>query len=280
MNYGQIVIDGHRYAFGKKEWRMLLTAYFKREALKAKEQHYEYNEFFYNCKEIIKNWKSNIKWQIERKIIEEEKYRYLIQQNGFELNGIHITDPAEIKIRVNELNVTIRRLKDDLKQIESNLHYRTQLREYPDVYLLYMDLERIEQGILAAEQHNEPAAPQQQITIPDNILQALQQARFIENAAARPLKWSEDKSKFLLAFFVEKICEKADNECISKYKSKYKNNPFRKGEKYVVKPFETLFNVTGLTAAKNDNKRGNGCNMQSEDCKTIETIIKTHNLFS
>jgi hypothetical protein len=130
------------------------------------------------------------------------------------------------------------------------------------------------------DKDNDPTdtAKPQQMTIPNNILQELQQKGFIENSETQPLKWL--KSKALLAYFVEKICEKADNECISMYQNKYKNNPFRKGEKYVVKPFETLFNVTGLTVAKNDNKRGNGCNTKSEDCKTLEKIIKSQKIIS
>jgi ribosomal protein S8 len=170
----------------------------------------------------------------------------------------------------NELN----RIETEYSKIRFDCDFETQARA--ENYIDFLKRRLCEINNKTTD--NTDTATEFVMTIPDNILQALQQAGFIENAAAKPLKWL--KSKFLLAFFVEKICEKADNECISKYKNKNKNNLFRKGAKYVVKPFETLFNVTGITAAKNDNKRGNGCNTQSEECKTLEKIVKSNNLLS
>jgi len=52
---------------------------------------------------------------------------------------------------------------------------------------------------------NSPDTKYQQITIPDNILQALQQAGFIENAAAQPLKWLKNKQRLRELLTYDKI---------------------------------------------------------------------------
>jgi hypothetical protein len=54
-------------------------------------------------------------------------------------------------------------------------------------------------------QVSEPTDEPQKITIPDNILQALQQAGFIENAAAQPLKWLKNKQRLRELLTYDKI---------------------------------------------------------------------------
>ena len=74
--------------------------------------------------------------------------------------------------------------------------------------------------------------------IPNNILEALCQAGFVGNIKARPLKWI--KSKSLLAYFVDVANDKLN---------------LKHGEKRQIKPFETMFDVKGLTSAINDYKK-------------------------
>ena len=74
--------------------------------------------------------------------------------------------------------------------------------------------------------------------LPDNLLNKLQKQELIENTNDRPLKWL--RKKVLLAYFVEIVNEKLD---------------LKQGEKRQIKPFETLFNVSGLTSAINDYKK-------------------------
>ena len=78
--------------------------------------------------------------------------------------------------------------------------------------------------------------PQQQL-IPDNILNKLQREGFIEDAKNYPLTWT--KSKSLLAYFVDVANDKLG---------------LKHGEKRKIKPFETMFDVTGLTGSINDCK--------------------------
>lgn len=84
----------------------------------------------------------------------------------------------------------------------------------------------------------EKEQPQQQRLIPPNILSKLQDVGFIENATAHTLKWL--KSKSLLAYFVEVANDKLD---------------LKHGQQRQIKPFETMFNVTGLTSSINDYKK-------------------------
>jgi len=76
--------------------------------------------------------------------------------------------------------------------------------------------------------------PQQNI-IPDIILTALQKNGFIADATEIPSKWL--KSKSLLAYFVDVANDKFN---------------LKKGLKRQIKPFETLFNVSGLGGSIND----------------------------
>lgn len=100
----------------------------------------------------------------------------------------------------------------------------------------------------------------EQITIPDNILQALAdkgilqalaEKKFIENTTDSPLKWLKTKS--LLAYFVDVANDKLE---------------LKKGEKRQITPFENLFsiknksgafvNVTGITSTINEYKNKTG----------------------
>ena len=84
--------------------------------------------------------------------------------------------------------------------------------------------------------------PQQVIELlPNMLLVKLQQSGCIKDITVRPLKW--EKSKSLLAYFVDVANDKLN---------------LKKGQKRQIKPFETLFNVLGLTDCINEyqNKTG------------------------
>lgn len=71
--------------------------------------------------------------------------------------------------------------------------------------------------------------------IPEDILEKLEQGGFIKK---EPLKWL--KSKSLLAYFVDVANDKLN---------------LKHGEKRSIKPFETMFNVSGLSGSINDYKK-------------------------
>lgn len=89
----------------------------------------------------------------------------------------------------------------------------------------------------------------QPIAIPDNFLEKiypylniLQQKKIIADATERPLKWSRTKS--LLAYFADV----ANDEL----------NLKDSGGRMKIKPFETLFNVSGLSGCINEYKNKTG----------------------
>ena len=109
----------------------------------------------------------------------------------------------------------------------------------------------------------------QQCVIPSVVVGDLTLNGIIEPNTS---KWL--KSKALCAYFVQNVFEKADRECISKYKNKYTNNHFRRGERHKIEPFESLFGMKGLSGAINDNKKTESRPIGSDE---IEEIIKKHN---
>ena len=111
-----------------------------------------------------------------------------------------------------------------------------------------------------------PPRKPQQIQLSENLLNDLEKEKLITK---EPLKWTA--SKALFAYFIKNVYEKADNECVSKYKSKYKNNPFRQGEKRKIKIFEEMFDTKGLTAAINENNKTEATPIGHEK---IDEIIK------
>lgn len=80
--------------------------------------------------------------------------------------------------------------------------------------------------------------PATNLVLPDEVLKKLERGGYIENTTERPLKWKKTKS--LLAYFVETA-----NDTLN----------LKHGVKRQIKPFEILFNVTGLTSAINDYKK-------------------------
>lgn len=74
-----------------------------------------------------------------------------------------------------------------------------------------------------------------QITIPDNILNQLEKKGLVTK---EPLKWNKTLS--LLAYFVEVANDKLR---------------LKHGEKRTIQPFETMFNIKGITGAINDYKK-------------------------
>jgi hypothetical protein len=146
--------------------------------------------------------------------------------------------------------------------------------------------------VQAEQQINQPQqvqqkqqAEQQDLDLPSGFLNELQEKGFIEDATARPLKWMKtnpqgNMNKSMIAFLVYGICEKADKDCINKYKNKYNNNPFRRGERCRIGAFETLFGITNLGKLISNNKKENGIKKTSADCKALDVIIKKHSFIS
>jgi hypothetical protein len=159
-------------------------------------------------------------FQIE--FYETEKIYSYLERCGFNFkverqfnNAVNWNFPrAEIMLR-KKLHKTEQINTNQLSNIESNHHIAAN-RNIPDLAL---------QEFCNA-------------IIPDNLLQALQEYGFIENAAAKPVKWLKTKS--LLAYFAEVANDKLN---------------LKHGEKRQIKPFETLFDVSGLISAKNDYKK-------------------------
>jgi hypothetical protein len=146
---------------------------------------------------LYSDWLGLIDWQIE---IVQAWLRFNDQDPNTLFNMI--------EKRNNKLKVEIRRL--DFEYYKNSEKELIQQKTAPVATLIKRDtherkifgydteqaelnLQHI-QLLIEAGKETAPAAPplpspQQQITLPDNLLQALQQAGFIENAAAKPLKW-------------------------------------------------------------------------------------------
>ena len=127
---------------------------------------------------------------------------------------------------VDESNVTERYHANLVKEQEND-----------NLYTLEWWRELEQQAKQAIEQENSTAVEYEKI-IPDNLLIKLQKQGFIENSQELPLKWL--KKKALLAYFADVANDKLN---------------LKYGEKRQIRPFETLFNVSGLTSAINDYKK-------------------------
>jgi hypothetical protein len=132
-----------------------------------------------------------------------------------------------------------------LKDVESwikEAYYKLPYDEFDNYYMKDGKLLHVESKIeyiveSKIEPVNEPATVEL-IQLPDNLLQALQEKGYIEDALAKPLKWI--KSKSLLAYFVEVAND---------------NLNLKNGIKRQIQPFEQLFNVKGITTAINNYKK-------------------------
>ncbi|MDR1561732.1 MAG: hypothetical protein LBS54_01425 [Dysgonamonadaceae bacterium] len=267
MDYKKLIIDGYN---GQRTTR--LASYFFLETQKAVERKEAktHKDFFESCKVVINDYKTEI----------EKKYQKRLHENDWVLNSIYqgrgVNFDGEIVTDLND-----ERIKDTIKNITEEKRY-VEGRDYKNdrtewlcildkngnisdnflerVYKFdYPELISIENGLLQAEQELIPtAAPDstksvQQITLPDNLLQALEQAGFIENAKANPLQWNIQKVS-LCAYFVD--CYFAGSN---------PNDLWKVGE--------ILFNVKNLRQAKyryTGNKKTYG---KPKGYEIIDTIL-------
>jgi hypothetical protein len=109
MDFSTIIIAGYNYALN---YRLpscidnsLLTSHFKREARKAQEQYFEYNEFFRGCNNVISEWKNNISNQLLSEQNNKNSLINLIKRNGYKDSdtGQIITDPQKIEENIQYL---------------------------------------------------------------------------------------------------------------------------------------------------------------------------------
>ena len=102
MNYLEIILGGYQYAVGKKEWKLLMCAHFRREAQKSRSQYIEYQEFFYNCYGILDEMRDDIQSHYDNLISECNNFiKWLPQKivkNGN--TGQIITEPKDIALEI------------------------------------------------------------------------------------------------------------------------------------------------------------------------------------
>jgi hypothetical protein len=133
------------------------------------------------------------------------------------------------------LQVELERLKDTKHDIPE-LQQQKIIENAVDTPLNMIN--KLNTKIDSEESTTNNTANHQQFTLPDNLLRELQEQGFIENAAVTPLKWLKTKS--LLAYFVD----------VANDKLKLKH-----GDRRQIKPFETLFDVSGLQCCINNYKK-------------------------
>jgi hypothetical protein len=143
------ILSGYNYIADKPEQKMFLIAYFKREAQKAKEQYYDYAEFFGCLKIAITVGKEEIKKEYNKRLHQNdwalERY-YLAIQRG------ETTDPQGKSIQSH-----IEYITNDKKNIEQNgyeqFHWKIGEDEQGfSIMLNYKQIELFEQAIIQAEQ--------------------------------------------------------------------------------------------------------------------------------
>ena len=193
---------------------MLLTAHFKREAQKAKEQYYDFPEFFANLKTEIMVGKENIKTQY---CLDYESHGITLHNiycgYGMMFNGTLVTDQSDERIQQFFADVKEHRKNLEETGYKNNDNYKYRLIAKNNIHectnssdiisLSYGGIILFEQAILQAEQELIPAtnnnkAESPQITIPTKILQALENERLITQ---NPLQWVGAKN--LCAYFVD-----------------------------------------------------------------------------
>jgi hypothetical protein len=119
-----------------------------------------------------------------------------------------------------------------------------------------------------SEIYDADTANPQPLQIPDTILQALQQAGFIENAAAKPLKWTAEKNEGKRTGQINKI-SLLDLLCILDY-----SDSVIRDKKLLKKTFSIEFkanNYTNITDTSGKLKRP----IISEYHKLLSNIVET-----
>ena len=133
----------------------LLIEYFVIKAKEANKVSYGYDFFFRECKNRVDSLKKSIELQ----------------------NKQHIRECEQMKCSpFQDIDCFAATFRND------------------NTKFYYKDLNKIEQAIIQAEQKLIPEQKQQQqIQLPDEVLQWLQKNGFIENATVKPLKWLKTK---------------------------------------------------------------------------------------
>jgi hypothetical protein len=144
MDYAKIIADGYNYAIHKQECRMLLTAHFRREAMKAKEQHYEYEEFFYGCKDIIEALSASIEGQLKR---QEHEFKRMI--NHLYMGNVTDGNTGEL-LTTEKRDESIAQLREQINGLSPDV-YTAQLTVYPQIRFTSCDLELLMTAILSVE---------------------------------------------------------------------------------------------------------------------------------
>jgi hypothetical protein len=223
MEKKKLIIEGY-----KGHRTMPLVSFFKQQAQIAKRDNFvEFTDFFNGCKVVVSDWKRSITSRCDRSIktlngsinywqnlfiYDDGEWAKRVKKNGgiiddYSLNRHHEEQKVDKVQKVKELEKEKEEWQYEKHCIEIylddyTLKYGEEKRNFFDntperqyITLKYNTLVEIENSIQQAEQELTPpdaatnTKTPQQITLPDNLLQALQQAGFIENAAAKPLKW-------------------------------------------------------------------------------------------
>ena len=116
------------------------------------------------------------------------------------------------------------------------------------------------------EHHNKAET----LKLPDGFLAELAEKGLID---AETNKWL--KSDALFAYFVVKVIEKTDKECVLLYKDFKRGNPFRHGKNRKLQPFQIVFGMKEVNVSRtiDDNEKKNPTPTGYE---TIDEIIKKY----
>jgi hypothetical protein len=254
MDYKEIIINGYNGRFTTP-----YADYFESEAQKVQRDEFiRFNTFFNSCQQEAGNLKRNIEEQFKKDAAEQQFMIDYITESLNKKGYVEYRDESGGIRQETDRGIIEESLKCYTNQRDSidieNYHYVDKDKDYyereNDPRFSFAELTKIEQAIQQAkatltgnqtEQTSKARHQPPQITIPDNILNELQKQGLIENAAARSLKWL--RTKILLAYFVDV----ANDKLHLKY-----------GNKRVIKPFETLFNESGLGNCINEYKNKTG----------------------
>ena len=252
MDYEKIITDGIRYADHYRDVNESINAlsdYFKREAKRAERDNFVAVErFFVDCEVRLKEWKSKIIEQLKNDVfqVKHDTNAYICQQRQKDL-------PISNNL-INSLKCLESNTEEQIKEVEKGLSINvyndinTSSLRYDfsnGVFIYYHEINRLIHSIAMAKEKptdtNATAKTAAQVTIPDYLLNEMQKRGYIEDKAAKPLKWLETKS--LLAYFVDVANEELK---------------LKKGDKRQIRPFETMFNETGLIGCINEYKNKTG----------------------
>jgi len=249
MNYNKIIIDGYNE---NRTQQTAYVSYFKRVAQILKRDSFvEFTDFFNGCILAVGKYKNYIESQYNKEINEHD-YMITCYKQGRVKNeqGVLITNKTELDEGVMKWEEK----KQHIIKMGLSSDYKCELSEKGDIVeslfdrrytLYYTDIVYLEDAITQAQSEFIPTGTNtkeaQQIILPDNLLKSLQENGFIKNTIDMPLTWL--KSKSLLAYFVDVANDKLN---------------LKHGQKRLIKPFETMFNVSGLGGCINEYKNKTG----------------------